>query len=221
MRRPATLLLSVMLLAAACGDDDAVTTVTATTTTATTTTTLAPTSTAATTTTVAPTTTVATTTTMATTTTAAALYQIDPTDFFPDVFGVAGDPHGSGCVVGADVLPAGVWFGFVEAVSGGVITFDLACFFTGDAAVAAATADGAEAFDFYVRNLNPKVYSVPISPSAQVYYVDMISGPEPTPIALADWPTADSFTTCPGEFCPVWLYVNGGVATGIVEQYLP
>jgi len=218
VRRPATLLLSLMLLAAACGDDDAATTTSAT---GVTTTTLAPTTTAAPTTTTAPTTTAATTTTMATTTTAATLYQIDPTDFFPDVFGAPGDPNGSGCVVGADVLPAGVWFGFVEAVSGGVITFDLACFFTGDAAVAAATADGEEAFDFYVRNQNPKVYSVPISPSAQVYYVDMISGPEPTPIALSSWPTADSFTTCPGDYCPVWLYVNGGVATGIVEQYLP
>jgi hypothetical protein len=209
-----------MLLAAACGDDDAATTVTASTT-AVTTTTLAPTTTATPTSTVASTTTPATTTTMATTTTAATLYQIDPTDFFPDVFGVDGDPHGSGCVVGADVLPAGVWFGFAKAVGGGTITFDLACFFTGDAAIAAATADGEEAFDFYVRNQNPKVYIVPISPSAQVYYVDMISGPEPTAIALSSWPTADSFTTCPGDYCPVWLYVNGGVATGIVEQYLP
>lgn len=219
MRRSATLLLTLLLLAAGCGDDEGATTVTSPiSTTAVTTTTVAPTTTAATTTT-APTTTAPTT--MATTTTAATLYQIDPTDFFPDVFGAPGDPHGSGCVVGADVLPAGVWFGFAEAVSGGVITFDLACFFTGDAAVAAATADGEEAFDFYVRNQNPKVYSVPISPTAQVYYVDMITGPEPTPIAVSSWPTADSFTTCPGEYCPVWLYVNGGVATGIVEQYLP
>ncbi|MBI5157157.1 MAG: hypothetical protein HZA58_03995 [Acidimicrobiia bacterium] len=219
MRRSATLLLTLLLLAAGCGDDEGATTVTSPiSTTAVTTTTVAPTTTAATTTT-APTTTAPTT--MATTTMATTLYQIDPTDFFPDVFGAPGDPHGSGCVVGADVLPAGVWFGFAEAVSGGVITFDLACFFTGDAAVAAATADGEEAFDFYVRNQNPKVYSVPISPTAQVYYVDMITGPEPTPIAVSSWPTADSFTTCPGEYCPVWLYVNGGVATGIVEQYLP
>lgn len=219
MRRSATLLLTLLLLAAACGDDEAATTATSPTSTTAVTTTTAATTTAPTTTTAA--TTTAATTTMAPTTTAPTLYQIDPTDFFPEVFGAPGDPHGSGCVVGADVLPAGVWFGFAEAVSGGVITFDLACFFTGDAAVAAATADGEEAFDFYVRNQNPKVYSVPISPTAQVYYVDMITGPEPTPIAVSSWPTADSFTTCPGEYCPVWLYVNGGVATGIVEQYLP
>ncbi|HAX81443.1 MAG TPA: hypothetical protein DCY40_02605 [Actinobacteria bacterium] len=148
-------------------------------------------------------------------------YGVDPTDLFPDVFGVSGDPHGSGCVVGADVLPAGVWFGFAKAYGGGTITFDLACFFTGAAAAAAATADGEEVMDFYIRNQNPKLYTVPVSPSAEVWYVDMIGGPEPTPIPLASWPTSDSYSMCPGDHCPVWLYVNGGAATGIVEQYLP
>ena len=83
------------------------------------------------------------------------------------------------------------------------------------------TADGAEAFDFYIRNQNPSVYSVPISPSAQVYYMDMVGGPDPTPIALSSWPTSASFQTCPSDHCAVWLYVNGGAATWIDEQYLP
>ncbi|OFW63602.1 MAG: hypothetical protein A2135_05875 [Actinobacteria bacterium RBG_16_67_15] len=218
MRRPATLLLTLVLVAAACGDDSATTT----TASPETTTTAAGTTTLATTTTAAPTTTVAPTTTLAPTTTAPAVfYAVDPTDFFPDVFGAASDPHGSGCVVGADVLPAGVWFGFAKAVGGGNITFDLACFFTGAAAAAAATADGAEVFDFYIRNQNPKVYTVPISPSAEVWYVDMITGPEPAPLPLASWPTSASYVPCPGDYCAVWLYINGGVATGIVEQYLP
>ena len=220
MRRPATLLLMLMLLTAACGDDDSITTLTfpTTTTGASTTSTTGGTTTTAVTTT-AGVTTVPTTTTIPVTT--IPLYLIDPTDFFPDVFGSPGDPHGSGCVVGADVLPAGVWFGFAEAVGGGTITFDLACFFTGDAAAAAAIADGEEVFDFYIRNQNPKVYSVPISGSVQVYYVDMITAPEPTPIVPTSWPTSASFQTCPSDHCAVWLYVNGGVATGIVEQYLP
>jgi hypothetical protein len=148
-------------------------------------------------------------------------YRIDPLHMFPDVFGADGDPHGSGCVVGGDVLPAGVWFGFAEAVGGGSIGFDLACFFTGDAAAAAATADGEEVMDFYIRNQNPRVYTVPIAATAEVWYVDMITGPDPAPIPLASWPTADSSVPCPGDHCAVWLYVNGGTATGIVEQYLP
>ena len=41
-------------------------------------------------------------------------------------------------------------------------------------------------------------------------------------IPVVGWPpTPGAFLECPGEFCAVWLYVNGGVATGIVEQYLP
>jgi hypothetical protein len=214
----------MLLLAAACGDDDSITTLTfptsttgastTSTTGGTTTTGGTPTTSGTTTATTVPETTIPVTT--------VPLYLIDPTDFFPDVFGSSGDPHGSGCVVGGgDALPGGVWFGFAEGVAGGTISFDLACFFTGDAAAAAATADGEEVFDFYIRNQNPKVYSVPISSSAQVYYVDMITGPDPTPIALSSWPTSASFQSCPSDHCAVWLYVNGGVATGIVEQYLP
>jgi hypothetical protein len=219
VKRPAILLLTLVLVAAACGDDAATTTTIASDTTATT---EAAGTTAATTTTAAVTTTAAPTTTLAPTTTAPAVfYLVDTTNFFPDVFGAAGDPHGSGCVVGADVLPAGVWFGFAQAVGGGNITFDLACFFTGAAAAAAATEDGEEVFDFYIRNQNPKVYTVPISASAQVWYVDMITGPEPASIPLASWPTSDSYVPCPGDYCAVWLYVNSGAATGIVEQYLP
>lgn len=219
MSRPATLFLALILVLAACGDDDATTTTVEATTTVT-----AATTTTATPITEPPTTTTAETTTTLppTTTTTAPLYLVDPTDFFPEVFGASGDPHGSGCVVGADQLPPGVWFGYVDAVSGGVLTFDLACFFTGAAGVAAATADGEVGYDldFYIRNQNPKTYSVTIAPAAQVWFVDGITV-EPQAIAPGDWPTALSYTPCPGDHCSVWLYVNGGVATGIVEQYLP
>ena len=34
-----------------------------------------------------------------------------------------------------------------------------------------------------------------------------------------DWERA--YAECPGEFCGVWLYVNDGVVTEIVEQYVP
>ena len=227
MRRTAPLLAILIVVAAACGDDAFTPTTPATPTTAAATT-EAPTTTSAPTTTEAPTTTApATTTTQpATTTTSAPVYLVDPGDFMPDVLGQPGDPNGSGCVVDGDVLPDGIWFGFAEAVSAGVITFDLGCYFTGAAADAAAdadygTTDGAEE-GFHVRNQNPKVFAVPIGAAAQVWYV-AAAGPDwfPEPLPLASWPSATSWLPCPGDTCAVWLYVNGGAATGIVEQYLP
>ena len=55
------------------------------------------------------------------------------------------------------------------------------------------------------------------------WYVSSLSGDvsSPTEIPLAAWPHPDSFQACPGEYCSVWLYVNGGQATAVVEQYLP
>ena len=216
MKRILILTVLVALLAAACGDDSAASTTATTTTTTAATTTMAP----VTTTTDAATTTAIVTTTTAAVTTTTIVYAVDSSSFFPDVLGSAGDPNGSGCVVNADILPNGVWFGYATSVSGATITFDLACFFTGDAAVAAATADAAEAFDFYIRNQNPKTYSVPIDGGADVFIVDPVTIEE-TQISAASWPSGASFVPCPGEFCAVWLYVNGGQATGLVEQYLP
>jgi len=220
VKRSQIIAVVIGVLLAACGGDAAVTTLTSVPTTTSTTA-------AATTTTAAMTTTTAlatSTTTPATTTTGAvtptSVYQVDPAAFFPAVFGAAGDPNGSGCVVDGEALSAGVWFGFATAVSSGVITFDLACFFTGDAAVTAADADGQEAFDFYIRNQNPRTYAVTIAPGADVFIVDATTIVS-TQVASVDWPSAESFLSCPGEYCSVWLYVNGGAVTGIVEQYLP
>jgi hypothetical protein len=167
-----------------------------------------------------------TSTAISTTTTTAAetYYLVDTTDFFPEVFPGAGDAHGSGCVTpGFDALPNGVWFGFVVGVGGGEITFDLACFFTGAAAEAAAEADGMEAIDFYVRNNVATTFAVPISPDIRVWYIDASSGDvsAPTEIPAVAWPHPGSFLECPSDHCSVWLYVNGGQATALVEQYLP
>lgn len=224
MRQFLAVPLMLALLAASCGDDDFATTTTAVPTTASATTTVA-----TTTTTILAVTTAATTaatTTLAPTTTAAIVYAVVDAHVLPAVFGAPGDPNGSGCVVGGDLLPDGVWMGFAEAVGGGVITFDLACYFSGTAADAAAAADygaGAEAEEgFHIRNQNPKVFAVRVASSAAVYSIDA-AGPTffPEPYPLASWPNPSSWLTCPGESCAVWLYVNGGEATAIVEQFLP
>ena len=240
MRRVVLLLMRMALVTTACGGDGtALTTAVATTTSPATTQTTAPPasstppppppSTVATTTTLPPTTTTeaATTTTTTTTTTTVPTggpYLVDEGDFFPDPYPGSLQAHGSGCVTGgALLLPDGVWFGFAEALASGTITFDLACCYTGAAAMTKATDDGEEAFDFYIRNMNPKTYPVPIAGSARVWYIDMTSPNVSVPleIPLAAWPHPGSYVPCPGQYCAVWLYVNGGEATGIVEQYLP
>jgi hypothetical protein len=134
------------------------------------------------------------------------------------VFGTSGDPHGSGCAPPGDVLPDGVWFGYAEAVSGAVITFDLACYFTGQAALAVSGPDCDTEFGEYcVRNVNPKTFTITIDPNADVYYI------EPSwniaQVAASAWPVSGSYLTCPGTRCGVWVYINGGVATGVVEMF--
>jgi len=234
VHRLALLILVLAVLAGACGDDEGTTTADSSTTQAgeSTTTTAAPTTTADTTTTTAPPPPDSTTSTTAapTTTTAPEIYYlVDTSDFFPDVFPGSNGGHGSGCVTpGFDALPNGVWFGFAEGVGGGEITFDLACFWTGIPACDAQIADGlaanpGECLDFYVQNNVATTFSVPVAADARVWYVNMLSGDvsSPTEIPLAAWPSPDSFQVCPSDWCGVWLYVNGGQATGIVEQYRP
>lgn len=225
MRRLSLVLLTLTVFAAACGGSSAL---------------LSSSTTSATSSTVAPSTssnseaTTTTTTTMASTTTAPLTYRVDPTDLYPDVFpGVFNGAHGSGCVIpgfdeGWDELPDGVWFGFVETIGGDSMTFDLACFFSGEAACLAQWEDGnasgpEDCLDLWIRNSVDIPSAVPISPTARVWYVDAMA-PEwdnVFEISLALWPTAASYQVCASDHCAVWLYVNGGLATGIVEQYLP
>lgn len=243
MRRIAPLLLAISLVAAAagCGDDalvlgDGSTTAAPETTappvTPATTppaTTAAPATTAVPATTQPPATTAATTTEATTTTTAAPpttagiVYEVDESNFFPPPLPGSNQAHGSGCVIPGDgaTLPDGIWFGFVTAFTPGTLTFDLACFWTGAAAEAKALEDGEEAFDFYIRNMNPRTFPVSIDGSARFWYLDATADITLIEIPPTQWPHPDSFLNCPAQYCSVWLYVNGGDATALTEQYLP
>jgi hypothetical protein len=103
------------------------------------------------------------------------------------------------------------------------VDFDLACFFTGDVATAEAAEDGEVADDaFYIRNQNPTIRTVPVESSAMAYEIDAAGEIHFVPVPFAGWPADPSgYTLCPSEFCTVWLYVNGGSVTEILEQYLP
>ena len=241
MRRLAILLAALTLLAAGCGDDGSILDPTLPTSATTGDTgTTAPPVTEAPATTGAPATTEVppetttpppptTTTTLPPTTTTTSpppVYDIDPSDLFPAPLPGSGGAPGSGCVVpgGSTTLTPGVWFGFATTYSGGRIGFDLACFFTGELGWEKAEEDGEEGYDldFYIRNNNPAIRQVTLDPGARVFALDSGGGgAEPVEITAADWPLGAGYVPCPGEYCAVWLYVNGGVATGLVEQYLP
>ena len=41
-------------------------------------------------------------------------------------------------------------------------------------------------------------------------------------ISFDEWPQEGiTYVECPGDFCGVWLYLNDGLITEIVEQYTP
>jgi len=179
-----------------------------------------------------------------------AVYLVNTLDFIPNVLAAPRDvthrdlftvPRGSGCVVDGTTLPDGVWFGFVDAFAQGELVFDLACLFTDFGAQQAAAADQGTTLripwvtgnpldelvqmgrvQVYVRNRNPLTFELPVDPEASVWYVAPVSGTTiaHTETPITSWPSGESLLPCPGPRCGVWLYVNGGQVTSIVEQYL-
>ena len=133
--------------------------------------------------------------------------------------------QGSGCAPGSDELPAGIWFGYLVAKGADTVTFDLACFLVPPASLPYLTQDDIDAdVTWYIRNDNPRLREVPVADGAVVYQLDG-SAEFYLDVAFADWPLPGhmySFEgTCPGAGCPVWLYVNGGAATEIMEVFFP
>lgn len=234
--------LAVLLLAACTSSSDdsateetttavstAATTVPTTTTvesTTTTSTTVATTTSAAiTTTTAAITTTTAapTTTTAATPTTSGGPYEVGNPEFYPlSPLAGSGGASGSGCAPGAGTLPDGIWFGYVVAKSASDIDFDLSCFYYGDIAYEEGALDGEEVYnDYYVRNANPTLRTIPVAGDVTVWEIDAGSvGFIEVPFSA--WPVdPSSYLACPSDWCGVWLFVNGGAVTEILEQYFP
>jgi hypothetical protein len=143
---------------------------------------------------------------------------------FPDLLPGSGDAHGSGCVAGGGELPDGVWFGFVETTSTGSIGFDLACFFTGEAAVSAGAEDGeTDVFDFYIRNNSAQLRTLALDPGGVGYWLDATGDLTPLAIPMNDWPPSSGtpYQECPGAGCAAWVFVNDGLVTELLEQYLP
>lgn len=201
MRRTSFALVMVTLLAACSGDGSTEATTSTSspdvTTTAATETTISP---EETTTTAAPTT---TSTTGATTTTVDTLA-----------------PMGSGCDPGTQDLPDGDWYGGVREFNEDGFTFDLACLFTGEAAIAAAAADGAEPppNDYYVRNENEQVREIVVPPDTPVSWFTSGDPASETPGTYLEW---IDFLSTQESYLGIWLTVRDGEVTEIYEWWVP
>jgi hypothetical protein len=141
-------------------------------------------------------------------------------------------PSGAGCSPGqTDTLPAGWWAGEITSVGDESIDFDLVCFFVGDAAVQAAGEDGSEVTDdYYVRNSNPRTFSIEFSsgtaPSSCTGF-----DPEPFGCTVDDVLTLYRTTDTTGTsvldghevfpFPLVWVHITGTTGDYLYMQYTP
>jgi len=160
-----------------------------------------------------------TTATIATTTT---VYFAATESLYPPESMASDGASGSGCAPGAGALPSGVWFGYVNAGDPSSLQFDLACWYFGELAWDVADGYGETAEnDYYVVNQNPTLRTVPVSGDTVVHHIDPASiGHDP--ISYLDWLLEPpGYLECPFGFCPLWLFVNEGEVTEILEQYVP
>jgi hypothetical protein len=108
-------------------------------------------------------------------------------------------------------------------VAGRTVTFDLIQWFSGDAAAKAAAEDGEESpppNDYYIRNVNPRLRTLPVTGGARLTLTRLTVGPSTGNAAAAvevDLATiADS-----GIDHVFWATVQGGQITRLEEQYVP
>jgi hypothetical protein len=106
------------------------------------------------------------------------------------------------------------------SVSGRTVTFDLVQWFDGDAATKAAAEDGEESpppNDYYVRNVNPRLRTLPVTPDARLTLSRVTmgsSGAEGVEVDLAT-------VAAKGRDHIFWATVQGGRIVALEEQYVP
>lgn len=137
-------------------------------------------------------------------------------------------PAGDGCAPDRDgLLPDGTWFGLLTSAGPDTATFglDLACFFTGEAADAAALADDPAAEvpvpnGVYIRNESDNGYALVDSGSATIYLLDAAGGAElSAPIVGFEEAAADLDALLQPAY--VWVVISGGEVMLLQQQYLP
>jgi hypothetical protein len=119
----------------------------------------------------------------------------------------SGSNYGSGCSPGSNTLPDGIWFGDIAAADSNRVEFDLMCYGPGP--------EGGT-----ITNSNPKLRAVPVASGAIAYPIDGSHGLDWYPVAYMTWLTLTPDPgMCPPGGCSVWLYVNDGKVTEIVELF--
>jgi hypothetical protein len=137
---------------------------------------------------------------------------------------------------GSPALAEGRSFGYIKSVdataSPPTMVFDLAQFFSGADADKAAQEDGVIGpgehvdNDFYIRNVNPLLRTVPISATVQISLIKWTNccetklSPDLATFASA-FPGPGPTDDFHGPMSPYWLTVKNGVIVKIEEQYLP
>jgi hypothetical protein len=109
------------------------------------------------------------------------------------------------------------------SVGGRTVTFDLIQWFEGDAAAKAAAEDGQESpppNDYYTRNVNPRLRTLPVGSGARITVTRQTAGQGggnaagPVPADLAT-------VAASGIRHIFWATVQGGQIQALEEQYVP
>jgi hypothetical protein len=140
---------------------------------------------------------------------------IDLPSVIPDPLPGSGGLLGSGCSPGSDILPDGIWGGWIVEREDQSLTFDLACV-------------GEDPDGVGIVNSSSRLRTVDIYRQAEVSPIDNEGGLGTT-MTYRQWGSMSQSDFCksvlitpsmpPG--CPAWIYVNGGSVTAIVEFWIP
>jgi hypothetical protein len=104
--------------------------------------------------------------------------------------------------------------------AGRTVTFDLVQWFDGDAATKAAAEDGEESpppNDYYIRNVNPRLRTLPITPDARLTLTGVTLGSGGADATEVDLATV----AAKGPDHLFWATVQGGRIVALEEQYVP
>jgi hypothetical protein len=105
------------------------------------------------------------------------------------------------------------------------ITFDLIQFFTGEAATKAAAEDNKEsppANDYYIRNVNPRLRTLPVAADAPItvnVLAAQTTGSSTKDVSVTLEKLAGYFPNSGTP--PFWITVAQGQVTRLAQQYLP
>lgn len=133
-------------------------------------------------------------------------------------YSAPGGAQGSGCAPGAGKLPDGVYFGYAKSWSTSQIGLDLACRYSGAAGEAQAAAYGMEfTDDYFVTNVNPKVWLVPVAGDIPAKKAAVDDGT----FTLSQVITDPGGSEPTGSPYPTWIFIKGGVVTELEVQFVP